>query len=96
MFAAVDAALEQDRVECVRSDREAIPALVGDDDLTRSAAASIRFEHLAQMKDVRLDGARGADRDVLTPQGVGQLVDGEAGTVGEQHSSQDRPLLPST
>ena len=70
--------------------------MVGDDDLTGSAAASIRFERLAQMEDVGLDGACGADRDVLTPQGVSQLIDGHAGAVGEQHSSQDRPLLPST
>jgi hypothetical protein len=95
-FAAVYPALEQDRVEGVRSDREAIPAVLRDDHLTRSATPPIRFEHLAKVKDVRLDCARGADRDVLAPQCVGQLADGEAGTVGEQHSSQDRPLLPST
>jgi hypothetical protein len=47
-------------------------------------------------ENVRLDGARSAERNLLTPQRIGQLVDSEAGTVGEQHPSQDRPLLPST
>jgi len=36
------------------------------------------------VKNVRLDGARGADRNLLTPQRIGQLVDSETGTVGEQ------------
>jgi hypothetical protein len=36
----------------------------------------------------------GADRNLLTPQRIGQLVDGEASTVREQQPRQDRPLLP--
>jgi hypothetical protein len=47
------------------------------------------------VKDVRLDGARGTDRDLLTPQCIGQLVDGEASSVGKQEPRQDRPLLPT-
>jgi hypothetical protein len=38
------------------------------------------------MKNVRLDGARGANRNLLTPQRIGQLVDGQAGTIGKQQA----------
>jgi hypothetical protein len=93
-FTPVDGAVEHNRVEGLRKDSEAIPAIVGDDDSARRAPAPIRFQHLTQMKNVRLDGARGADRNLLTPQRIGQLVDGETGTVGEQQPGQDRPLLP--
>ena len=83
-FAPVDGAIEHNRIEGLRNDSEAIPAIVSDDDSARRAPAPIRFQHLTQMKNVRLDGARGTDRNLLTPQRIGQLLDGEAGTVGEQ------------
>jgi hypothetical protein len=95
-FAPVDGEVEHNRVEGLRRDSEAIPAIVSDDDSARRAPAPIRFQRLTQMKNVRLDGARGADRNLLTPQPIGQLVDGEAGTVGEQQPRQDRALLPAT
>jgi hypothetical protein len=94
-FAPVDGAVEHNRIEGLRRDSEAIPAIVGDDDSARRAPAPIRFQRLTQMKNVRLDGARGTDRNLLTPQRISELVDGEAGTIGEQQPSQDRPLLPS-
>jgi hypothetical protein len=83
-FASVDGAIEHNRIEGLRNDSEAIPAIVSDDDSARRAPAPIRLQHLTQMKNVRLDGARGTDRNLLTPQRIGQLLDGEAGTVGEQ------------
>jgi hypothetical protein len=95
-FATVDASLERGRVERVRSDRQAIPALVGDHDLTGPAAVAIGFQCPAQVKDVGLDGPSRAGRDSCGPQCIGQLVDGEAGIIGEQQSRQDRPLLSAT
>jgi len=95
-FPPVDAAAEHNRVEGLRRDSEAIPAIIGDDDSARRAPAPIRFQHLTQMKNVRLDGARRTDRNLLTPQRISQLVHGEADPVSEQQPRQNRPLLPAT
>jgi hypothetical protein len=85
-LAPVDGVLEHNRVEGLRRDSEAIPAIVSDDDSARRTPAPIRFQRLTQMKNVRLDSAGGTGRDIIAPQCVGQLVDGQAGTIGKQRA----------
>ena len=94
-LARVRSALELLDVHSVGWDREPVAPVLGEEYLTGRAAASFRFEGLAQMEDIGLDSRGEPARWTLTPQHVRELVDRRTGRPSNDQPRQNRALLTS-